>query len=79
MFFYALATVEIQNCLWITAGDVKQVWLADNATGAEPLELLKMWWINIIEEGGCYGYYVNRLNPVLFSKTNHFWKKWKFV
>ena len=41
MSFYALATVEIQNRLRITAREVKQVWLADDATGAGSLESLK--------------------------------------
>ena len=56
MSFYTLVTVEIQNRYRITASEVKQVWLADDPTGAGSLELLKKWWINIIEEGGCYGY-----------------------
>ena len=71
MSFYALATVEIQNHLRITASEVKQVWLADDATGAESLESFKKWCINIVEEGGRYGYYVNEVNPGLFSKTKH--------
>ena len=41
MSFYALATVEIQNRLRIIASEVKQVWLADDATGAGSLESLK--------------------------------------
>ena len=53
MSFYALATVEIQNHLLITVGEVKQVWLADDATGAGSLESLKKWWVEI-EECGCY-------------------------
>ena len=59
MSMYAPATVGIQNCLQITASEVKQVWLADDATGAESLESLKKWWINIIREGGRYECYVN--------------------
>ena len=47
--FYALETVEIQNRLRITASEIKQVWLADDATGAGSLESLKKWWINIIQ------------------------------
>ena len=41
MSFYALVTVEIQNRLRITASEVKQVWLADDAAGAGSLESLK--------------------------------------
>ena len=43
MSFYALATVEVENHLRITASEVKQVWLADDATGAGSLESLKKW------------------------------------
>ena len=59
MSFYALATVEIQNRLQITASEVKKVWLTDDAIGAGSLESFKKWWINIFEEDGRYGYYVN--------------------
>ena len=59
MSFYALATIEINNRLRITASEVKQVWLADDATGAKSLESLKKWWVNIIQEGDRYGCYVN--------------------
>ena len=52
MSMYAPATVGIQNCLRITASEEKQVWLVDDATGAESLESLKKWWVNIIQEGG---------------------------
>ena len=60
MSMYAPATVAIQNCLRITASEVKQVWLVDDATGAESLESLKKWWVNIIQEGGRYGCYVKK-------------------
>ena len=40
MSFYALATVEIQNRLRITTSEVKQVWFANDATGAGSLESL---------------------------------------
>ena len=43
MPFYALATVEIQNHLRIKASGIKQVWLADDATGAELSESPKKW------------------------------------
>ena len=77
MSSYALATVEIQNRLRITASEVKQVWFADDATGAGLLESLKKWCINIIEKGACYGYMLMKVNPGLFSKTKHCWKKEK--
>ena len=75
MSFYALATVEIQNHLQITGSEVKQVWLADDATGAGSIESLKKWWINIIEEGAHYGYYVNESKSRLILKNQTLLKK----
>ena len=72
MSFYALARVEIRNRLRITASKVKQVWLADDTTGAGSLESLKMWWINIIEEGACY---VNESKSWLILKNQTLLKK----
>ena len=79
MSFYALATVEIQNRLRITTSEVKQVWLADDATGAGSLESLKKWWINIIVEDGRYGYYVNESKSWLILKNQTLLKNRKFV
>ena len=42
MSFYPLATVEIENWVQITASEVEQVWLADDATEAWSLKLLKI-------------------------------------
>ena len=75
MSFYALATVQIQNRFRITASGVKQVWLADYATGAGSLESLKKWWINIIEESGRYGYYVNESKSWLILKNQTLLKR----
>ena len=38
MSFYATATVQIQQFIRISVPDVKQVWLADDATGADSLK-----------------------------------------
>ena len=72
--FYALAIVEMQNCLRITASEVKQVWLADDATGAGSIESLKKWRINI-DYFGRYGYYVNESKSWLFLKNQTLLKK----
>ena len=42
MSFYALAAVEIQNRLRITASEVKQVCLANDALEAGSVKSLKM-------------------------------------
>ena len=59
MAFYGLSTVPLQNDLRIGEPEVKQVWLADDATGAGKLRKLRGWWDIIIEHGKRYGYYVN--------------------
>ena len=43
MSFYTLAAVEIQNRFRITASEVNQAWLANDATGAGLLKSLKKW------------------------------------
>ena len=75
MSFHVLATVEIQNRLWITASEVKQVWSADDAKGAGSLESLKKWWINIIAEDASYGYCVNESKSWLILKNQTLLKK----
>ena len=60
MSFYAIATIQIQQLLRTTFHGVKQVWLAEDATGAGSLKSLKNWWTNIISEGGRFGYLLVR-------------------
>ena len=50
MSFYAIATVQIQQLLCISFPDVKQVWLAGDATGACSLKYLKNRGTNITSE-----------------------------
>ena len=50
---------------------MKQVWLADDTTGAGSLEPLKKWWINIIKEGACYDIMLMKVSRALFSKNKH--------
>ena len=59
MSFYALGTNLILNKMKNSVSGVKQVWLADNATGAGRLNELKQWWDSVISEGSKHGYYVN--------------------
>lgn len=59
MAFYGLSTLPLQNELRFGEPEVKQVWLADDATGAGKLRSLRRWWDIMIEHGKRYGYYVN--------------------
>ena len=49
--------------------DVKQVWLADDATGAGKIESLKSWWDSLVIEGEKCGYEVNASKSWLISKS----------
>ena len=58
MSFYALSTTLMQGTLR-SIPSVKQVWLADDATGAGKITPLRQWWDIITTEGNKCGYYVN--------------------
>ena len=60
MAVYALGTTLLQNALRTAAPQVKQVWLADDATGAGTLTNLKTWWDTIAIQGTKIGYNVNQ-------------------
>ena len=47
---------------------IKQVWLADDVTGAGKLRELRYWWDKVIEEGEKIGYYVNESKSWLIIK-----------
>ena len=70
MQFYALGMNPLTLFLSTHVHEVKQVWLADDATGAGKLEKLKLWWDLVIQEGVKYGYFVNQSKSWLILK-NH--------
>ena len=59
MAMYSLAIVPLIHKLKINAPDVKQVWYADDATGAGSCERLRQWWDNVEHSGPLFGYYPN--------------------
>ena len=61
MPFYALGTSILLYQLRQTTPNVKQIWLADDATGAGTIQQLKGWWDAVIDLGNKFGYYVNQL------------------
>ena len=71
MAFYALGTKPLQDILKEISPVTKQVWLADDATGAASLTNLKMWWDTIILEGPKFGYHVNESKSWLIIKDNN--------
>ena len=68
MSFYGLSTRPLQKILRIKSPAVKQVWVADDATGAGKLKQLKEWWDIIITNGINIGYYVNASKSWLILK-----------
>ena len=49
--------------------DVKQVQLADDATGAGKISSLKSWWDTLVAEGEKCGYHVNAGKSWIISKN----------
>ena len=74
MSFYALSTVLMQQKLR-SISTVKQIWIADDATGAGKITNLKQWWDLLIYEGKKCGYYVNESKSWIILK-NDILKKW---
>ena len=68
MAFYGLATKPLLEQLKIRVNKIKQVWFADDATGAGGLHSLKEWWDLAIELGKKIGYYVNESKSWLILK-----------
>ena len=68
MAFYGLSTIILQTSLNVQQPDIKQVWLADDATAAGSLNKLKEWWNIIVNEGSNLGYFVNPKKSWLIIK-----------
>ena len=67
--YYLLSTTLLLNQLR-SISSVKQIWLADDATGAGKIRPLKAWWDIVLAEGKKYGYYVNESKSWIIIK-NH--------
>ena len=57
MAMYAVATRRLLDKLKDKVPGVKQVWYADDCTGAGQLRELHLWWKEIVEIGPTFGYY----------------------
>ena len=68
MSFYGLATSVLLHKLKLVCERIKQVWLADDVTGAGLIRDLREWWDNVIVEGEKIGYYVNENKSWLILK-----------
>ena len=71
MSFYALGLAPLLEGLKTTVSSIKQVWLADDATGAGTLNDLKKWWDTLLVLGRKYGYYINEGKSWLIAKNDN--------
>ena len=69
MAMYAVATRRLLDKLKVTVPDVKQVWYADDCTGAGRLRELHSWWNEIVEIGPTFGYYPKPEKSCVIVKT----------
>ena len=60
MAFHSLGTTPLVNTLQITSPEVRQVFLADDISGAGSFDNLIIWWENLISEVKRFGYLVNK-------------------
>ena len=65
MAMYAIGTVPLISSL---AGICKQVWFADDATGAGTINEVWKWWDKLTEVGGDFGYQTNATKSWLIVK-----------
>ena len=65
MAMYALAIVPLVSQLH---GLCKQVWFADDGTGAGNLKELRKWWDKLVDKRPAYGYFPNASKTWLIVK-----------
>ena len=70
MAWYSLSTTVLIDSLRAQFSEVKQVWLADDASAAGKIGKLKKWYNKLIEEGEKFGYHVNRSKSWLIVKDD---------
>ena len=71
MAMYALAVKPLIGALKSDAPGVKQVWYADDATGAGTCDDLRKWWESLQAYGTRYGYHPNASKTHLVVKIEH--------
>ena len=65
MSMYAIGTLPLITSI---SGFCKQVWFADDATGAGSVASVKKWWDAITEFGPLFGYHANASKTWLITK-----------
>ena len=65
---YALAVRPLIDRLQSNSPTVKQVWYADDATGAASCSELRAWWDDLLKHGKGFGYHPNASKTHLVVK-----------
>ena len=68
---YALAVTSLIDQLKASCPEVRQVWYADDATGASPVRGLQLWWKELADCGCSFGYNPNNFKTYLIVKQEH--------
>ena len=68
MAMYALAVRPLIDRLQSNSPAVKQVWFADDATGAASCSELRAWWDKLLQHGNGFGYHPNASKTHLVVK-----------
>ena len=71
MAMYALAVKPLFGKLKLDSPNVKQVWYADDASGAGTCEDLRTFWNTLQAHGEIYGYHPNASKTHLVIKPEH--------
>ena len=71
MAMYALAVKPLISNLRSDVPNVKQVWYADDASGASSIEDLRKFWDSLNQHGDNYGYHPNSTKTHLVVKPDH--------
>ena len=71
MAMYALTISPLINKLQQLCPGVKQVWYANDATGASTCTMLRCWWDELSTHGPLSSYYPNPPSTHLVGKEEH--------
>ena len=71
MAMYVLVVNPLIDKLRFDTPETKQVWYADDATGAGNIQNLRSFWDSLLQHGVTYGYHPNAVKTHLVVKPEH--------
>ena len=71
MAMYTLAVTPLIDQLKASCQEVRQVWYADDATGASTVRGLRLWWKELADRGPSFGYNPNASKTYLIVEQEH--------